>query len=66
MEILTEASKLVPFPQRKQITLRVSPEVARYLKQRDLTVVQEIEEMTHQTVFIKSDPALHPESFDFN
>ena len=66
MEILTEASKLVPFPQRKQITLRVSSEVARYLKQRDVTVVQEIEEMAHQTVFIKSDPALHPESFDFN
>ena len=66
MEILTEASKLVPFPQRKQITLRVSPEVARHLKQQDVTVVQEIEDMAHQAVFIKSDPVLHPESFDFN
>ena len=66
MEILTEASKLVPFSQRKQITLRVSPEVARHLKQRDVTVVQEIEDMSHQAVFIKSDPVLHPESFDFN
>ncbi len=66
MEILTEASKLVPFPHRKQITLRVSPEVARYLKQRDVPVMQGIEDMTHQTVFIKTDPTLHPESFDFN
>ena len=66
MEILTEASKLVPFAPRKQITLRVSPEVGRYLKQRDVAVVQEIEDLTHQTVFIKTDPTLHPESFDFN
>ena len=66
MEILTEASKLVPFAQRKQITLRVSPEVGRYLKQRDVPVMQGIEDMTHQTVFIKTDPTLHPESFDFN
>ena len=66
MEILTEASKLVPFAPRKQITLRVSPEVARYLKQRDVPVMQGIEDMTHQTVFIKTDPTLHPESFDFN
>ena len=66
MEILTEAPKLTPFPQRKQITLRVSPEVARHLKQRDVTVVQEIEEMTQRPVFIKSDLTLHLESFDFN
>ena len=66
MEILTEASKLVPFAHRKQITLRVSPDVARYLKQRDVPVMQGIEDMAHQTVFIKTDPTLHPESFDFN
>ncbi len=66
MEILAEASKLAPFPHTKQITLRVNPEVARYLKQRDVTVVQEIEEMAHKTVFVKSDPNLHHESFDFN
>ncbi len=66
MEILAEAGKLTPLPNRRDITLRVNPEVARYLKQREVTVIQEIEEMTHHNVLIKSDPTLHQESFDFN
>jgi hypothetical protein len=36
------------------------------LKQRDVSVIQEIEEMTHKTVIIKNDSSLHQESFDFN
>ena len=66
MEILAEAGKLAPAANRKDITLRVHPEVGRYLKQRDVGVIQEIEEMTHKTVIIKNDPNLHQESFDFN
>jgi ribonuclease G len=66
MEILAEAGKLAPVANRKDITLRVHPEVGRYLKQRDVSVIQEIEEMTHRTIIIKNDPNLHQESFDFN
>jgi ribonuclease G len=66
MEILAEAGKLGPSAGRKEITLRVHPEVGRYLKQRDVGIVQEIEEMTHKTLIIRNDPNLHQESFDFN
>jgi len=66
MEILAEAGKLAPAANRKDITLRVHPDVGRYLKQRDVSVIQEIEEMTHRTIIIKNDPNLHQESFDFN
>jgi ribonuclease G len=67
MEILAEATKLLPETRdRKEVTLRVNPDVARYLKQRDVTVLQEIEEIARRPVLIKSDPMLHAESFDFN
>ena len=65
-EILSEARKLASHLERKQITLRVNPEVGKSLKMRDNTILQEIEEMTGKTVFIRNDPTLHMENFDFN
>ena len=66
LEILGEAKKMLPSLERREITLRVNPEVARYLKQPDVAIVQEIEEMARKTVIIKSDPSLHQESFDIH
>ncbi len=66
MEILEEVKKMLSTLERPAITLRVNPEVARYLKQRDVTIVQEIEEMAKKTVIIKSDPLLHQENFDIH
>ncbi|MBI2815469.1 MAG: Rne/Rng family ribonuclease [Acidobacteria bacterium] len=65
-EILSEARKIAPQIERKQITLRVNPEVGRALKMRDNTILQEIEEMTGRPVIIRNDPMLHVEHFDFN
>jgi ribonuclease G len=67
MEILAEAARLVSEHRgRKEITLRVNPEVAHYLKQHDVGVVQEIEDMIRRPLLIKADPSLQAESFDFN
>jgi ribonuclease G len=65
-EILSEARRIAPQIERKQITLRVNPEVGRSLKSRETTVLQEIEEMTGKPVIIRNDPLLHVEHFDFN
>ena len=65
-EILSEARKLASQLERKQITLRVNPEVGKALKTRDNTILQEIEEMIGKAVFIRNDPTLHMENFDFN
>jgi ribonuclease E len=46
------------------IMLRVNPEVAKALKANAGRWVQEMEELTRQTVLVKSDPLLHPEHFD--
>ena len=66
LEILSEARKIVPELGRKQITLRVNPEVGRSLKSRENTILGEIEEMTGKPVIIRNDPMLHIEHFDFN
>lgn len=65
-EILSEARKIAPQLERKQITLRVNPEVGRALKERGNTILPEIEEMTGRSVIIRNDATLHVENFDFN
>jgi len=65
-EILSEAKKIAPELERKQITLRVNPEVGRALKARDNTILPEIEELTGRPVIVRNDPMLHIENFDFN
>ena len=66
LEILSEARKIAPELGRKQITLRVHPEVGRALKSRESTILQEIEEITGKPVIIRNDAMLHAENFDFN
>ncbi|HLJ29414.1 MAG TPA: Rne/Rng family ribonuclease [Candidatus Angelobacter sp.] len=46
------------------IMLRVNPEVAKALKAGNAHWLQEMEELTKQTILVKSDPLLHPEQFD--
>jgi ribonuclease G len=65
-EILAEAKKLSSQLEREQVTLRVNPDVARVLKSRDNTFLQEIEEFTQKDVIVRNDPSLHMESFDFH
>ena len=65
-EILSEARKLASQLDRKQIALRVNPDVGKALKLRGNTILQEIEEITGKTVIIRNDPSLHMENFDFN
>jgi len=46
------------------IMLRVHPDVAKALKANNARWLQEMEELTKQTILVKSDPLLHPEQFD--
>jgi ribonuclease G len=50
--------------ENKEITIRVSPEVAKALKGPEISVVREIESTFRKDVVIKTDPLLHPERFD--
>ena len=65
-EILIEAKKLASQLDRKQVTLRVNPEVAKALKERGNAILQEIEELTNKDVIVRNDPSLHMQSFDFH
>ncbi len=46
------------------VILRVHPEVAKSLKSNGARWLQDMEELTKQTILVKSDPLLHPEQFD--
>jgi ribonuclease G len=46
------------------VMLRAHPEVAKALKANNARWLQEMEELTKQTILVKSDPLLHPEQFD--
>jgi ribonuclease G len=50
----------------KDVTLRVNPDVARVLKSRDNTYLQEIEDVLKVNVLVRGDLSLHRENFDFN
>jgi Rne/Rng family ribonuclease len=62
-EIYVEMRKMSHHFER-DIMLRVNPEVAKALKANGGKWIQEMEELTKQTVLVKSDPLLHPEHFD--
>ncbi len=67
LEILNEVRKLAPkLKEAKDVTLRVNPDVARVLKSRDNTYLQEIEEGLGANVVVRGDLSLHRENFDFN
>jgi len=63
-EILTEAYKIAPALEGKDVILRVNPDVAKELKAAEQNYIQELEEILKRPVLIKSDPLLHPEKFD--
>jgi len=66
-EILGEAKKMAPrVRSRKDLTVRVNPEVARALKARENSYLQEIEELFRANVLVRGDVSLHREHFDIN
>jgi len=63
-EIQGEVKKMAKLLDNREITVRVSPEVAKALKTDEASVVSEIEASLKKEVVIKSDPLLHQEHFD--
>ncbi|MGA8878166.1 MAG: Rne/Rng family ribonuclease, partial [Candidatus Korobacteraceae bacterium] len=65
-ELYIEMRKMAKIHDKDDITLRVNPEVAKYLKANNGKLIGEMEELTGKTVLVKSDPALHQENFDIH
>ena len=65
-EIYVEMRKMAKHLDRQDVMLRVNPEVAKALKGQNGRWLSEMEELTKQTIIVKSDPALHQEQFDIN
>jgi len=65
-ELYIEMRKMTKIHDKEDITLRVNPEVAKYLKANNGKLIGEMEELTGKTVLVKSDPALHQENFDIH
>jgi Rne/Rng family ribonuclease len=63
-EIQTEARKMAPELQSGSITLRVHPEIAKALKTREATLIEELERWTKKSIIIQADPTLHWEQYD--
>jgi Rne/Rng family ribonuclease len=65
LDILEQARRLAPKVKgKKDLILRVNPDVARALKSRDNTFLQELEEALGAHVLVRSDVSLHRENFD--
>ena len=65
-EIYVEMRKIVKEHDRKDVTLRVNPEVAKALKANNGKLIGEMEELIGKTVLVKGDPLLHQENFDIH
>ncbi|GAA3767481.1 Rne/Rng family ribonuclease [Terriglobus aquaticus] len=65
-EIYVEVRKMYRHIEKPDMMLRVHPEVVKQLKQNGARRLQELEEMTHKTILLKSDPSLSPEQFDIH
>jgi ribonuclease G len=63
-EIQAEARKMAQELDGQSLTLRVNPEIAKALKTRESVLVEELEQWTHKSVIIQSDPTLHWEQYD--
>jgi ribonuclease G len=66
LEILAESKKVLPSIERGTVTLRVNPEVGKYLKQTNPAILREMEEMGRKSIVVKNDISLHQENFDFH
>jgi Rne/Rng family ribonuclease len=63
-EIQTEARKMAPEMDSGSLTLRVHPEIAKALKTREASLIEELERWTKKSVIIQADPTLHWEQYD--
>ena len=63
-EIQTEARKMAPEMDSASVTLRVHPEIAKALKTRESSLIEELERWTKKSAIIQADPTLHWEQYD--
>jgi ribonuclease G len=63
-EIQTEAKKMAADLDAQNLTLRVNPEIAKALKTREASLIDDLEHTTRKSVVIQSDPTLHWEQYD--
>jgi ribonuclease G len=63
-EVLQEAHKIAKVVDGKDVTLRVNPVIAKFLKSNDNDQLEELEEILGRPVLIVSDPLLQQEKFD--
>ena len=63
-EIQAEARKMAPEIESGSLTLRVHPEIAKALKTRESSLMEELEGWVKKSVIIQSDPSLHWEQYD--
>ncbi len=63
-EIQSEARKMAPELDAASLTLRVHPEIAKALKTRESSLMDELEQVTKKSVIIQADPTLHWEQYD--
>jgi Rne/Rng family ribonuclease len=63
-EIQAEARKMAADVEAASLTLRVHPEIAKALKTRESSLMEELEGWTKKSVIIQADPTLHWEQYD--
>jgi Rne/Rng family ribonuclease len=63
-EIQSEARKMAPEIDAASLTLRVHPEIAKALKTRESSLMDELEQVTKKSLIIQADPTLHWEQYD--
>jgi Ribonuclease G/E len=63
-EIQAEARKMAADLDASSLTLRVNPEIAKALKTRESSLIEELEQSTRKSIIIQSDPTLHWEQYD--
>jgi ribonuclease G len=63
-EIQAEARKMAVDLDAPSLTLRVNPEIAKTLKTRESSLIEELEQSTRKSIIIQSDPTLHWEQYD--
>ncbi|MGB6875682.1 MAG: Rne/Rng family ribonuclease [Candidatus Acidiferrales bacterium] len=63
-EIQSEARKMAPEIEAASLTLRVHPEIAKALKTRESSLMDELEQVTKKSLIIQADPTLHWEQYD--
>ncbi len=63
-EIQAEARKMSADLEAASLTLRVNPEIAKALKTRESSLIEELERVTRKSVIIQADPTLHWEQYD--